>query len=61
MSMQNPQVRVWRERAEELRVIADGFADPTARSDLVDLAAKWDKMADRAQAAPPRKDRDGKT
>jgi hypothetical protein len=48
--MENVQAKVWRERAEELRVIADSFSDAGARADLAELASKWDRMAERSQA-----------
>jgi hypothetical protein len=46
METRDSTVKVWRERAEALRVIADGFTDPLAHSNLVQVA----KMAERAPA-----------
>jgi hypothetical protein len=39
------RARAWLARAEELRVIAEQFAHPRARSDLLDLAAAWSALA----------------
>jgi hypothetical protein len=34
----------WRHRAEELRAMAEGYNNPKARADLLDLAKQWDRM-----------------
>jgi hypothetical protein len=44
------RARAWQARAEELRVIAEQFAHPRARSDLLDLASAWSALADREEA-----------
>lgn len=43
------RVEGWRERAEELRVIAEGFKDPKSREDLLKLADQWERMAEREE------------
>ena len=51
------QARRWRERAAELRAVADAMDDKVAKADLGRVAAKWDKMAADAEAkANARKD-----
>jgi hypothetical protein len=44
------QAARWRKRAEKLRIVAESMDDEAARTDLLAVAAKWDKMADDAQA-----------
>jgi hypothetical protein len=39
----------YRERARELRVFADEFTNPAARLDLLDVADRWDAMADKLE------------
>jgi hypothetical protein len=40
----------WRKRADELRVIAEGFNHVgPARDDLLQLARQWDEMAEREE------------
>jgi hypothetical protein len=39
----------WRERAAQLRVIADGFANKALTATLQRLADDYDKMAERAE------------
>ena len=39
----------WRKRAEELRVIAEGFGHGGARQDLLKLAEQWEVMAEREE------------
>jgi hypothetical protein len=43
------RARAWLARAEELRVIAEQFAHPRARSDLLQLAAARSALAERAE------------
>ena len=40
------QVRVWRDRAEKLRTLADSFPVPLAKDGLQDSARNYDRMAD---------------
>jgi hypothetical protein len=40
------RARAWLARAEELRVIAEQFAHPQARNDLLELAATWSALAE---------------
>lgn len=40
------EVKSWRERAEELRRIAEGFALPSAKDALLQSAQSYDRMAD---------------
>jgi len=37
---------LWRERAHEIRSIAEAGPSPHARDELQRLAARWDEMAD---------------
>jgi hypothetical protein len=39
----------YRNRAEEVRVLAEGLTDETARKTLLDIAASYDKLADDLQ------------
>jgi hypothetical protein len=39
----------WRQRAEEARTRADGLRDPETRATLLNVAATYDAMADRAE------------
>ena len=39
----------WRERAEELRVIAENMNTTDAKADLLQLARELDRMADRLE------------
>jgi hypothetical protein len=39
----------WRERAEELRVVAESVNDSDARASLLRIADEYDKLALRAQ------------
>jgi hypothetical protein len=48
----------WRKRAEKLRVVAESMDDDAARTDLLAVAAKWDKMADDAAARVDGHDRE---
>jgi hypothetical protein len=40
----------WRDRAAEMRVLADGYRDEEAASIMCRLADDYDKLADRADA-----------
>jgi hypothetical protein len=39
----------WRQRAAELRAIADQFSHEAAREDLMQLAGQWERMAERQE------------
>ncbi|SEP49079.1 hypothetical protein SAMN02990966_07197 [Rhodospirillales bacterium URHD0017] len=39
----------WRERAEEARTRADGLREPEAKAALVNVAAMYEAMANRAE------------
>lgn len=39
----------WRDRAEELRVIAEGLKEPNARDMILACARDYDLLAERAQ------------
>jgi hypothetical protein len=43
------RIRVWRLKAEELRTIADGMRDPSARSGLLNAAMNYERLADDAE------------
>jgi hypothetical protein len=46
----NPdQARRWRERAEEMRSVAETMNDRSARTNLLAAAATWETMAQRAE------------
>jgi hypothetical protein len=47
------KIELWRDRAEELRTIAAGMNEPTAKRDLTDLASKWERMAAKAESDAP--------
>ena len=40
----------WRDRATEMRTIADGYSDKEAAQVMLRLAADYDKLAERAEA-----------
>lgn len=40
----------WRERADELRAVADNLADPTAKAQIMACAKDYDLLAERAEA-----------
>ncbi|MBL6938275.1 MAG: hypothetical protein ISS15_06725 [Alphaproteobacteria bacterium] len=40
------RVKKYRDRAEELRMVAQNFTDPERRQVLIDLAADYERMAD---------------
>ena len=40
----------WAKRAEEMRALAATITDETARKQMLDIAAGYDKLADRAEA-----------
>ena len=42
----------WLERAEEARTLAEGFADTSARDQMMEVAAAYDRMAERAATNP---------
>jgi hypothetical protein len=42
----------WRDRAEELRVIAESMKEESAKHDLLALSRKWHEMAARADSKP---------
>lgn len=42
----------WQERAEEARALADMLTDARARSQMVEVAAAYDRMAERAANSP---------
>jgi hypothetical protein len=44
------QAARWRKRAERLRVVAESMDDDVARTDLMAVAARWDQMAEEAEA-----------
>ena len=44
-----PRSTYWRHRAEEARTRADGFHNPEAKATLLNVAAMYDAMADRAE------------
>ena len=39
----------WRQRAKDARIRADGFRDREAKATLLNVAAMYDAMADRAK------------
>ena len=42
----------WLERAEETRALADMLSDVVARSQMLEVAAAYDRMAERAANSP---------
>jgi hypothetical protein len=44
-----PRSTYWRQRAEEARTRADDFHDPEAKGTLLNVAAMYDAMGDRAE------------
>jgi len=44
----------YRKRAEELRVIADGMPNPTAKQIVLDCAASFEQIAESAKHLGPR-------
>ena len=43
------QAETYRERAEEMRTLAESMTDSEARKIMIDIAEKWENMADRAE------------
>jgi hypothetical protein len=41
----NNDPKFWRNRVEEVRTIADGMSDGTAKATLLDIAEKYDVLA----------------
>ena len=52
------QAARWRKRAEKLRIVAESMDDEVARTDLLAVAARWDKMADEAETRRDGHDRE---
>jgi hypothetical protein len=46
--LENPER--WRQRAEEVRTIADGMQDPACKRMMLDVAISYEKLAQRAEA-----------
>jgi hypothetical protein len=46
-------VKHWQDRAEKARVHADQISDPEARRMMLDVAASYDKLANRAEQRKP--------
>jgi hypothetical protein len=44
----------WQERAAEARAVAESLTDPLARSQMMEVAAAYDRMAKRAEDHPIR-------
>ena len=42
----------WQERAEESRTLAEMLTDPAARIQMFEVAAAYDRMAERAAHSP---------
>jgi hypothetical protein len=42
----------WRERAKEARRMADSLSDPVARENMLEVAAAYERMAERVEAHP---------
>ena len=45
---------IWRERAEETRVLAESFTDSVARESMFKVAAAYERIAQRAEKQPLR-------
>ena len=43
------KAKYWRQRAEEARTRADSFQDPETKATLLNVAAMYDAMANRAE------------
>jgi len=46
--IENHDSRAWRARAEECRAIADTFENPETRAKMYEVAADYERMAERA-------------
>jgi len=44
-----PRAKYWRQRAEEARTRANGLSDPETKATLLNVAAMYDAMANRAE------------
>jgi hypothetical protein len=42
----------WQQRAEETRILAETLIDPKARSQMLEVAAAYERMAERAANSP---------
>jgi hypothetical protein len=51
--------RHWRARAEESRALAETLTDPVARMNMLEVAAAYERMAERAENHPIRTPRGG--
>jgi hypothetical protein len=45
------RAEIYRERAEEMRTLADTMTDFTAKDTMLQMADKWDKMAEHVEKA----------
>jgi hypothetical protein len=50
--------KLWRMRAEELRAVAEGMANPATRGELLLLAADYDLLAVRSEARQKAREKD---
>ena len=50
-SVNNP--KLWRERAEECRALADMMNNPDAKSAMLDVAAAYERLAEKIEAVQP--------
>jgi hypothetical protein len=49
MTFSKQEPKRWRDRAEEIRVVAEGMRDSDQRQSMVKIAAADDAMVDRAE------------
>jgi hypothetical protein len=49
---QSDDPQYWRERANDARELAEHLTAPTAKQTMLDIAADWERLANRAANTP---------